>query len=66
MKQEHTLGMNRQLYHIKKETFLGGGAAPTAYGGSHSYSNIRSEPRLPPIPQLTAVPDSQPTEWARD
>ena len=46
-------------------------AAPTAYGGSqarglmgtigaglgHSHSNARSEPRLRPTPQLTAMPD---------
>ena len=51
-------------------------AAPMAYGGSqardpigaiaaglyHSRSNTRSEPRLRPIPQLTATPDTQPTE----
>ena len=46
-------------------------AAPAAYGGSQarggigavaaslhqSHSNARSEPRLQPIPQLTATPD---------
>ena len=26
------------------------------------HSNARSEPRLQPIPQLTATPDPQPTE----
>ena len=54
-------------------------AAPAAYGGSqargriravaadlsHSHSNIGSEPRLQPTPQLMAMPDPQPTE-ARD
>ena len=47
------------------------GAAPTAYGGSQargrigavaaglrqSHSNVGSEPRLQPTPQLTATPD---------
>ena len=28
----------------------------------HSHSNARSELRLQPTPQLTAMPDSQPTE----
>ena len=51
-------------------------AAPTAYGGSqargliraaaaslhHSQSNMGSKPRLQPTPQLTAMPDCQPTE----
>ena len=51
-------------------------AAPTAYGGSqarcpigavaaslcHSHSNVGSELRLQPTPQLTATPDPQPTE----
>ena len=51
-------------------------AAARAYGGSQargligataaglcqSHSNARSEPRLPPTPQLTAVLDPQPTE----
>ena len=46
-------------------------APPAAYGGSqargpigavaaglhHSHSNVGSEPRLRPIPQLTAMPD---------
>ena len=46
-------------------------ATPTAYGGSqarsliraraaglrHSHSNARFEPRLQPIPQLTAMPN---------
>ena len=31
----------------------------------HSHSNAGSEPRLQPIPQLTATPDPQPNE-ARD
>ena len=52
------------------------GAALTAYGGSrarrligataaglcHSHSNPRSEPRLRPTPQLTAMPDLLPAE----
>ena len=29
----------------------------TAAGLHHSHSNVRSEPRLRPIPQLTAPPD---------
>ena len=51
-------------------------AALTAHGGSqargliravatslhHSHSNARSELRLQPTPQLTAMPDPQPTE----
>ena len=51
-------------------------AAPTAYGGSqargqiravaaglqHSRSNLGSEPRLRPTPQLSATPDPLPTE----
>ena len=51
-------------------------AALVAHGGSqargqlnasvtglhHSHSNTRSEPRLQPTPQLTAMPDPQPTE----
>ena len=51
-------------------------AAPVAYGGSqakgligaiatglrHSHSNAGSEPCLQPTPQLTAMPDPQPTE----
>ena len=52
-------------------------AAPTAYGGSWATGliaavvaasllqrrqNARSEPRLRPTPQLTAMPDPQPTE----
>ena len=51
-------------------------AAPMAYGGSqargrigdiagglrHSHSDARSKPHLQPIPQLTAMPDPQPTE----
>ena len=51
-------------------------AAPMAYGGSQargliratvaglhqSPSNTRSEPRQQPTPQLTAMPDPQPTE----
>ena len=51
-------------------------AAPAAYGDSqargpvgavaaglhHSHSNVGSQPRLQPTPQLTATPDPQPTE----
>ena len=42
-------------------------AEGVAYGSSqamHSYShsNLRSEPCLEPTPQLTAIPDAQPTE----
>ena len=51
-------------------------AAPAVYGGSQargligavatglhqSHSNAGSEPRLQPTPQLTAMPDRQPTE----
>ena len=33
-----------------------------AAGLHHSHSNARSEPSLPPTPQLTATPDPQPTE----
>ena len=48
-------------------------AAPAAYGGSQArgpigaiaaslhYSNLGSEPRLRPAPQLTAAPDPYPT-----
>ena len=50
--------------------------APTAYGGSqvrgligavatslrHSHSNARSEPRMRPTPQLTAMLDPEPTK----
>ena len=57
-------------------SFLSFRAAPMAYGGAqarsligataaglhHSHSNARSKPRLQPIPQLTAMPDLQPTE----
>ena len=52
------------------------GAAPVAYGGSQargpvgavavglhqSHNNARSELRLGPTPQLTAMPDPYPTE----
>ena len=55
-------------------------AAPAAYGGSqargligavasglhHSHSNARSEPCLQPTPQLTATPDTQPTERSQE
>ena len=51
-------------------------ATPTAHGGSqarrligataaglhHSHNNTGSEPHLRPTPQLTAMPDPQPTE----
>ena len=37
-----------------------------AAGLYHSYSNARSEPSLQPTPQLTIMPDPQPTEWAQD
>ena len=51
-------------------------ATPAVYGGPqargqigtiaaglhHSHSKARSEPRLRPIPQLTGMPDPQPTE----
>ena len=54
-------------------------AAPVAYGGSqdrgrigaiaaglcHSHSNEGLEPCLQPIPQLTAVPDPQPTDTSQ-
>ena len=33
-----------------------------AAGHSHSHSNVGSEPRLQPTPQVTAMPDSQPTK----
>ena len=33
-----------------------------ATGLRQSHSNAGSEPRLQPIPQLTATPDRQPTE----
>ena len=36
------------------------GAVPTSLRQSHS--NTRSEPRLQPTPQLTAMPDPEPTE----
>ena len=49
---------------------------PAAYGGSpatgqngaaatglhHSHSNARSEPSVPPTPQLMVTPDPQPSE----
>ena len=31
----------------------------------HSHSNAGSKPHLRPIPQLTATPDPQPTEWGQ-
>ena len=34
----------------------------TAAGLHHSHSNVGSEPRLRPTPQLAAMPDPQPTE----
>ena len=44
-------------------------AAPVACGCSaslcHSHSNARSELCLPPMPQLTATPDTLPTEWGQ-
>ena len=56
--------------------FLPFRATPVAYGGSqakgligataaglrHSHSNARSEPHLPPTPQLTEMLDPRPTE----
>ena len=56
--------------------FFRGTPAPYAYGGSqarsqiravaaglhHSHSNTRSEPHLQSTPQLTAMPDPEPTE----
>ena len=52
---------------------------PAAYGSSqargwiraaaaslyHSHSNMESEPCLRPIPRLTAMPDSWPTDWGQ-
>ena len=54
-------------------------ALPAAYGRSqasgpigaaaaglhHSHSNARSEPSLPPTPQLKATPDPHPTEQGK-
>jgi len=54
-------------------------AIPVAYGGSQargligavatglhqSHSNLGSEPSLQPTPQLTAMPDHQPTEQSQ-
>ena len=37
-----------------------------ATGLSHNHSNVGSEPRLQPTPQLRAMPDSQPTERGQD
>ena len=39
-----------------------GPTGPVAAGLSHSHSNAGSEPHLPPTPQLTAMPDPEPTE----
>ena len=61
--------MSRNIYNF---FFSFSRAAPTAYGGSQatgligavpagvcqSHSNMGSEPRLQPTPQLTATPDS--------
>ena len=61
------------IYFLSFCPFLG---PSVAYGGSqakgrikavaaglhHSHSNMGSEPRLQPIPQLTATLDRQPTE----
>ena len=55
-------------------------ATPAAYGGSQargligavatglrqSHSNVGSEPRLQPTPQLTATPDVNPLSKARE
>ena len=75
-KKPYRLERNKENYLI----LLGGvGAAPTAYGSSqaggqigaaaagscHSHSNVGPEPHLQPTPQLTAVPDSYPTEWGQ-
>jgi len=35
---------------------------PTAASLCHNYSNAGFEPHLRPTPQLTAMPDPQPTE----
>ena len=65
---------------LPRPPFLLFRATPTAYGGSqargpigataaglrHSHSNARSEPRLQPIPQLTATPILNPLSKARD
>ena len=59
------------LFYVLFIYFLLFRAAPVAYGGSqargpigavatglhHSHSNVGSEPRLRPTPQLTATPD---------
>ena len=39
-----------------------GRMGPLATGLHHSPSNLRSEPSLQPIAQLTAMPDSRSTE----
>ena len=39
-----------------------GGIRATAAGRRLSHSNLESEPRLQPTPQLMATPDSYPTE----
>ena len=36
-----------------------------AAGMCHSHSNAKSKPHLTPIPQLTATPDPQLTEWGQ-
>ena len=41
------------------------GRRPWARGLHHSHSNARSEPHLPPTPQLTATPDLNPLSEAR-
>ena len=41
---------------------LGGLTGAVAAGLHHSHSNVGSEPRLRPTPQLTATLDPQPTE----
>ena len=38
----------------------------TAFGLCHRHSSSGSEPSLRPIPQLTAMPDPQPTEQGQE
>ena len=48
--------LGSHLWHM--EILIGNVAA----GLRQSHSNVGSEPRLQPTPQLTATPDPQPTE----
>ena len=43
-----------------------GGIGATAASLHHRHSNLGPKPCLQPAPQVTAMPDPQPTEGARD